>query len=186
MPHASPCGPRRRPTLSRAVLTAGACRGGEQHGAVRRAKGAIHQGPAVAATVVRTGTSHGPGRAAVPARGTALPYTGPEPSARGTDQLLATTAGWWPQTQTFSDPPIIGPGRPTREPVCEMAPKKSATVIEQELRELRAWVLAHQGALAARGSDRPGLRGRLRQHWSEDEQHWYRWLQWHGSRFEGD
>ena len=67
-----------------------------------------------------------------------------------------------------------------------MAPKKSATVIEQELRELRAWVLAHQGALAARGSDRPGLRGRLRKHWSQEEQRWYRWIQWHDSRFEGD
>ena len=82
--------------------------------------------------------------------------------------------------------PITGPGRPTREPVCEMAPKKSATVIKQELRELRAWVLAHQGALAARDSDRPGLQGRLRNHWSQEEQRWYWWVQKHDSRFEGD
>lgn len=40
-----------------------------------------------------------------------------------------------------------------------MALKKSATLVEQELVELRAWVLAHQGELAARDYDRPGLGG---------------------------
>ena len=64
--------------------------------------------------------------------------------------------------------------------------KKSATLLEAELSALRDWVLAHQGALAARDSDRPGLRGRLRQHWSEEEKRWYGWLRWHDRRFEGD
>ena len=67
-----------------------------------------------------------------------------------------------------------------------MPPKKSATLLEAELSALRDWVLAHQGALAARASDRPGLRGRLRQHWSEEEKRWYHWLNKWDCRFEAD
>ena len=67
-----------------------------------------------------------------------------------------------------------------------MPPPKSATEIEADVSALRDWVLAHQGALAARASGRPGLRCRLRTLWSEDAQRWYGWLRRHDLRFEGD
>ena len=80
----------------------------------------------------------------------------------------------------------LTPLRHALEPLRVMPPKKSATVLQQELCALRRWVLAHQDALVARDSERSGLRGRLRQHLSEEEKRWHNWLGKHDSRFEGD